>query len=257
MARAIWKASIRFGPVSVPVKLYSTEKDVRLHSHLLHDEDRERLQQRMVCSQEQTVVGRDETIKGYEIEDDRYVVVDPNELDAFEPEGSREVEVMEFVEAAAVDPRYLDRTYFLGPDRDEQAYANLARSLEQTGLAGMCRWVMRSKAYLGVLQHRAGVLSLTTHHYADEVVPEEALEIQRVKPSHREKAVAGNLVEELAEPFQPEQYHDEYEARLRSYVEQKAQGKEMRLPRPKPPEPTKEQDLVGVLERSLNTLRKG
>ena len=182
MARAIWKALIRFGPVSVPVKLYSVEKDVRRHTHLLHDEDRERLEQRMVCSQDQTTVGRGETIKGYEIDKDQYVLVDPDELDVLEPEGSREIEVSEFVEAGKVDPRYLDRTYFLGPDQDEQMYVNLARSLEQAGWAGMCRWVMRSKAYLGVLQHRDGLLSLTTHHYADEVVPEEDLEFQRVRP---------------------------------------------------------------------------
>lgn len=256
VARAIWKAVVRFGPVGVPVKLYSVEKDVRLHTHLLHDEDRERLQQRMVCSQEQVAVGRGETVKGYEVDEDRYVVVDPDELDALEPEGSREVEVTEFVDADDVDPRYLDRTYFLGPDNDDQMYVNLARSLEQAGLAGMCRWVMRSKAYLGVLQHRGGLLSLTTHHYADAVVPQESLDFKRVEPSQREKTVARNLVEELTEHFQPEKYRDEYEARLRNLIEQKAQGKEVRLPKPKKPEPTREENLVDVLERSLTALRK-
>ena len=257
MARAIWKASIRFGPVSVPVKLYSAEKDVRQHTHLLHDEDRRRLEQRMVCSQEETVVGRGQTIKGYEVDDNQYVIVDPDELDALEPEGSREIEITEFVEAGQVDPRYLDRTYFLGPDQDDSMYVNLARSLEESGRAGICRWVMRSKAYIGVLQHRDGLLSLTTHHYADEVVPEEELEIKRVRPSQRERAIARNLVQELTESFEPGKYHDdEYEAKLHDLVEQKAQGKEVKLPRPKKPEPTREQDLVGVLERSLSALRK-
>ena len=256
MPRAIWKAFVEFGPVSVPVKLYTAVKDVHPHSHLLHDHDRQRLQQRMVCSREDTAVGREETVKGYEVSENEYVVVEPHELDTLEPEPSRAIRVIEFVEAGQVDPRYLDRTFFLGPDDDEQMYVNLAESLRQTKLAGMCRWAMRDKAYVGVLGQRDGLMSLTTHRYADEVVPEDSLTIKRVEPSGREVTIARNLVQELEQPFQPERYRDEYEAKLRSLIEQKAQGKEVKLPKPKPVAPTKEQDLVGVLERSLNALKR-
>ncbi len=256
MSRAIWKASVRFGPVSVPVKLYPAVVDTRVHSHLLHEVDRQRLQQRMVCPAEDVVVDRAETVKGYEIADNEYVVVHPGELDILQPEASREIEVVEFVDAGHVDPRYLERTYFLGPGDDAQMYVNLAAALEQTKLAGMCRWVMREKAYIGVLESRAGSLRLITHRYADEIVPADALEIRRGEPSLREKTIARRLVEELKEPFQPEQYHDEYEAKLESLVEQKAKGKEVTLPRPRKPEPTREEELARVLERSLDALRK-
>jgi DNA end-binding protein Ku len=256
VARAIWKATIRFGPASVPVKLYPAVKDTRVHSHLIHDTDRQRLQQRMVCSEEDAVVEPRETVKGYEIEENQYVMVESHELDMLEPESSREIEVMEFVDAGHVDPRYLDRTYFLGPDTDEAMYANLAESLAQTKLAGMCRWVMRDKAYVGVLEQRDGLLSLITHRYADEIVPADALEFKRVEPTKKETAIAGNLVEELTEEFRPEQYHDEYEAKLRHLIDEKAQGKEVKLPKPKKPVPTSEEDLVGVLQRSLESLRK-
>jgi DNA end-binding protein Ku len=256
MARAIWKAAVRFGPVSVPVKLYPAVVDTRVHSHLVHDADHQRLEQRMVCPEEDVVVDRAETVKGYEIADHEYVVVHPGELDILEPEASREIEVVEFVDASRVDPRYLDRTYFLGPDDDEQTYANLAAGLEQTRLAGMCRWVMREKAYIGVLESRDGLLRLITHRYADEIVPADSLEIRRAEPSLREKTIARRLVEELKEPFQPEQYQDEYEARLQSLVEQKARGREVALPRPRKPEPTREEELTSVLERSLDALRK-
>jgi DNA end-binding protein Ku len=256
MSRAVWKASVRFGPVGVPVKLYPAVVDTRVHSHLLHDTDRQRLQQRMVCPAGDVVVDPAETVKGYEIADNEYVVVHPGELDILEPQASREIEVVEFVDAGHVDPRYLDRTYFLGPDDDEQMYVNLAAALEQTKLAGVCRWVMRDKAYIGVLGSRDGLLRLITHRYAEEIVPADALEIRRAEPSLREKTIARRLVEELKEPFQPEQYHDEYEARLQSLIEQKARGKTVTLPRPRKPEPTPEEELASVLERSLDTLRK-
>jgi DNA end-binding protein Ku len=256
VARAIWRALVRFAPVSVPVKLYPAVVDTRVHAHLIHDTDRQRLQQRMVYSEEDTVVDRAETVKGYEVEDNRYVIVEPGELDVLEPHASREIEVVEFVDACHVDPRFLDRTYSLGPDEDEQMYVNLAESLRQTGQAGMCRWVMRDKSYVGVLEQQDGLLSVTTHRDADEVVPADALPIKRIEPSRREKAIARNLVAELVEPFRPEQYHDEYEAKLQSLIDQKAKGKEVKLPRPKKPVPTKEEDLIGVLERSLEALRK-
>ena len=132
MPRAIWKASIQFGPVSVPVKLYPAVKDVRHHSHLLHDRDRQRLQQRMVCPEEDTVVDQDEMVKGYEVQEDEYVVVEPTELDALEPQSSRQIQVVEFVDAGQVDPRYVDWTYFLGPDGDEQMYVDLEEGLART-----------------------------------------------------------------------------------------------------------------------------
>ncbi len=256
MTRAIWKGFIQFGPVSVPVKLYTAVKDVHPHSHLLHDDDRQRLQQRMVCPEEDATVGREEMVKGYEVGENQYVVIDAHELDALEPEPSREIRVAEFVEAGRVDPRYLDRTFFLGPDGDEQMYANLAESLRQAKRAGMCRWVMRDKSYVGVLHERDGLLRLMTHRHADEVIPEDSLTIKRVEPSRQEVAIAGNLVEELKEPFLPERYHDEYEAKLRDLIEQKAQGKEVKLPKPKPAALTKDEDLVGVLERSLSALKR-
>jgi DNA end-binding protein Ku len=256
MPRAIWKAFIQFESVNVPVKLYPAVKDVRPRSHLLHDRDRHRLQQRMFCPEENAAVEPNETAKGYEISKNEFVMIDPAELNVLQPAPSREIRGVAFVEAATVDPRYLDRTYYLGPDGDDQAYVNLAESLRQTALAGMCRWVMRDRSYVGVLQYRDGMLSLTTHRYADEVVPQESLEIERIEPSKREMTVAENLVRELEEPFQPEQYHDEYEAKLRNLIEQKAQGREVRLPKPKPPAPTVERDLVGVLERSLETVKR-
>jgi len=132
MLRAIWKASIQFGPVSMLVKLYPAVKDIRRHSHLLHDQDRERLQQCMVCPEEDAVVDQNEMVKGYEVHESEYVVVEPTDLDALEPETSREIQVMQFVEAGQVDPRYLDRAYFLGPGGDEQMYVDLEESLART-----------------------------------------------------------------------------------------------------------------------------
>ena len=206
MARAIWKGRIQFETVDVPVKLYTAVGDIAVHSHLLHDQDYSRLQQRMVCPEDNVVVPPEETVKGYEIATGEYVVIESDELDFAEPQASRQIEVMEFVEAHEIDDRFLDRTYYLGPDGDEQGYVDLLQSLKETGAAGMCKWVMRRRAYVGVLAAAGDVLTLTMHRYAGEIVPEDAFELEDVDISEKEMQIAERLIHELAETFEPQKY---------------------------------------------------
>ncbi|HPD45995.1 MAG TPA: Ku protein [Anaerohalosphaeraceae bacterium] len=254
MARAIWKGRIQFETVDVPVKLYTAVGDIAVHSHLLHDQDYSRLQQRMVCPEDNVVVPPEETVKGYEIATGEYVVIESDELDFAEPQASRQIEVMEFVEAHEIDDRFLDRTYYLGPDGDEQGYVDLLQSLKETGAAGMCKWVMRRRAYVGVLAAAGDVLTLTMHRYAGEIVPEDAFELEDVDISEKEMQIAERLIHELAETFEPQKYKDEYQIKLQKLIEQKAQGRPTALPALEEAEATEDDRLLAALEKSLESL---
>lgn len=257
MVRAIWKGVIQFGPVRVPVKLYTAVEDTRAHAHLLHDEDQQRLEQRMVCAEEQTAVERDQIVKGYALDQQRYVVLESDELETLTPQSSREIDAIEFVPAGQVDPRYLDRTYYLGPDEQTQQYADLAEGLSKSRLAGVCRWVMRKKPYLGMLECSSSVLSLTTCRYADEVIPEEDLAIPDAALGEKEKKAAQQLIGAMADEFTPEQYTDEYQDKLKELIQQKAEGRAVTLAKPKKIRKTKEENLLSSLESSLAAISEG
>jgi DNA end-binding protein Ku len=224
---------------------------------MLHDQDKVRLQQKMVCRQEEIIVERDEMVKGYQVHPGEYVVVDPDELEELDPQASRDIEVEEFVTLKEIDPRYLDRVYYLGSDSSDQVYVNLAEALKKSKTAGICRWTMRKKSYLGILQNVDGILYLTTHRFRDEVSGTDEYDIPQVKTSKKEKDIAKNLIAELTEPFNPEDYHDEYQAELKKLVQAKAQGKEVELPKVKKKKAAPETDLSAILEKSLSSLKKG
>jgi len=252
--RAIWKGKIQFGPVDIPVKLYSAIEDISVHSHLLHDHDKVRLEQKMVCPEDEKVVSRDEMVKGYEVTTGEYVVIEPDELDFIEPQASRSISVTEFVDH--VDVRYLDRTYYLGPDDDSQAYANMTETLKKTHLAGICQWVMRKKSYIGTLQFSNSIMTLTTHRYADEILSEDTFQLEDVEISPKEKKVANNIIKELKEKFKPEQYKQEYQIKLQKLIEQKAKGEKIELPALEKMTGTQDDKLLNALEESLKAIRK-
>lgn len=256
MIRAIWKGIIQFGPVRVPVKLYTAVEDTRVHAHLLHDADQQRLEQRMVCSAEDTAVERDEIVKGFPLDAEHFVEVEAEELESLTPQSSRDIDVTDFVPGGQVDPRYLDRTYYLGPDQQEQRYADLAESLRQSRLAGVCRWVMRKKPYLGLLECSGRTISLTTCRYPDEVVSEDDLSIPQAKVGDKEQKAALQLIGAMVDDFKPEEYTDEYQGKLKALIEQKARGEEIKPARAKKIHKTKEENLLSTLEGSLAALNK-
>ncbi|MCE5186222.1 MAG: Ku protein [Planctomycetaceae bacterium] len=256
MARAIWKGTIQFGPVRVPVKLYTAVEDQRARARLLHDKDQQPLEQRMVCSEEDKAVERQDMVKGYPLDKQRYVVIEADELESLSPASSRDVNVVEFVDAEQPDPRYMDRTYYLGPDEQPQRYTDLAESLRRAHLAGVCRWAMRKKNYLGLLECADAALSLTTCRFPEEVIAEDNLDIPETSLGEKEKKAAMQLISAMEDEFRPEQYKDEYQDRLKHLIEQKAKGEKVTLAKPKKPSRTKEENLLSTLQSSLQTLTK-
>ncbi len=254
--RAIWKGIITFGPISVPVKLYSVLESARVNFHLLHDQDRQRLRQQMVCPLEERPVEREETVKGYEVEKGLYVIVEPSELEEAQPPSGRAVEVRQFVAADSIDPRYYDRPYYLGPDENERAFAALAECLSKEGVAGICNWVMRKKSYLGALRLVDRTLCLISMHYHSEITPVQELELPQAKLDKRELEVANYLIETLAADWNPDAYHNEYDDQVRELIERKSRGEPVPIKRRRRPRSTRPDRLLETLEASVRAAGK-
>jgi DNA end-binding protein Ku len=250
----IWKGSIHFGDTDVPVKLHTAVKEERIQFHLLHRRDQARLRQQMVCAYEKKPVPAEQQSKGFEVEDGKYVIIDPAELDQTAPESSRLIEVHEFVKTGQIEPIFLDRPYYLEPDLQDikgKGYNALVKVLKELDVAGICTWVMRKRAYLGALQARGKMLRLNTLRYADEVIPARSLGLQDVALSEKELKIGSELIEKMAAPFEPQKFGNEHQKKLQEMIEKKARGEKIAVLAPRHLKPTESDQLLQVLEASL------
>ena len=253
MAGTIWKGYIHFGDTDVPVKLHAAVKEERIQFHLLHRRDRVRLRQQMICAYENIPVPAEAQCKGFEVEEGKYIIVDPAELEQTTPESSRMIEVHEFVGTAQIDPIFLEHVYYLEPDSDITAgsYSVLVRVLREMGVAGICTWTMRKHSYLGAVQAYGTVLRLTTLRHADEVVSVQSLELRDIAVSEKELKIGCDLISQLTAPFEPHTFENEHQKRLQKLIDTKASGEKVVLLRPKHLQPTAPDQLLQVLEASL------
>lgn len=255
MARAIWKGVIRFGDEECPVKLYSAVQDRSVHFRLLHGDTHRPVKQRMVNPSTGEVIEYDRIRRGYELEEGVFVILDPEELDALEPEKSREIGILRFVDPTQITDAWYDRPYHLGPDGDAGAYYALTDALEAAGKEGVARWVMRNREYIGALRAEEGHLVLITLRHADEVIPVSALEPPSGrKPEKRELEMAEQLVAALEAEFDPREYADEYRERVLEFVKARAEGRTVRFRQPE--ERPVRGDLKASLEASLQAARE-
>ena len=247
----IWTGYLHFEDMDVPVKLHTAVRQNRIQFHLLHKHDRAKLQQQMVCAYEKVPIPPEEQAKGFELEDRKYVLVDPAELAETEPASSRMIEVHEFVNTEQIDPIFLDRVYYLEPDAALKEYNALVRALQEMEVEGICTWTMRKRSYLGALQASRKLLRLTTLRYADEVIPEKSLELQKFSLSEKELQIGSDLIKALTVPFQPEKFANEHQQKLQNLLDKKARGEKIALLRPRPLKPTAPDKLLQALEASL------
>jgi DNA end-binding protein Ku len=251
--RSIWNGTIAFAGVFVPIKVHSGTEDKTVHFHEVHVDDGARIEHKRICPKEDKEVPYKEIVKGYEVSEGKYVVLEKEELDAAAGSSSRLVEIEEFVCAADIDPVMFDKTYYLGAqDSGKDAYRLLCDALANSNRAGIGRWVFHNREYLVAVRAYEGVLAMNTMRFADELVRVKDLEIPSPsrKPSKRELDMAGKLVESLADSFDASDYEDEYRERLLEYIKAKSQGKVESLP--KRTEARDPDDLMAALEASLN-----
>ena len=251
-ARSISTATVAFGLVSIPVKVYSTsEPSHEIHFHLIHDGCGERLKQQYICPRHGEV-SRDEMAKGYEISKGNFVELSKEELEALEAVSSGEIAMREFVPASAVDPIYIDRTYYLGPGKGgERAYRLLRDALEDADLVGIASYSARGKQYVVMLRPFEDGLAIHQLRYPDEVKPWSEVPIGHLpKPTASELALARQVVDQLRhDTFDPTQYDDEVKARVRELIAKKAKGGKIVAP-PEAPKPVVT-DLMEALKASL------
>ena len=250
----IWKGYIHFGDTDVAVKLHSAVKEERIQFHLLHARDQVRLRQQMVCAYEKQPVPAEEQTKGFEVEDGKYIIVDPEELQQTVPESNRMIEVHEFVRTGQIDPIFLDRVYYLEPDIANiqgKGYSALVKALRETDAAGICTWTMRKRSYLGALQASGKALRLNTLRYSDEVVSVKSLDLQDVPLSEKELTIGSDLIDKLTAPFEPRKFENEHQKKLQQMIEMKARGEKIAVLAPRRLKPTESDNLLQALEASL------
>ena len=249
--RAIWKGYIHFGNVDVPVKLHTAVKEERIQFHLLHRPDHVKLKQQMVCAYEKVPVLAEEQTRGFELEEGKYLIVDPEELEQAEPTDSRMIEVHEFVNTAQIDPVFLERVYYLEPDAERKGYTALASGLGQMDVQGICTWTMRKRSYFGALQMSGKILRLNTLRYADELIPIASLELRTIPLSEKELKIGADLINQMTAPFQPQKFVNEHHEKLQSLIDKKTRGEKIALVRPRRVKPTASDKLLEALEASL------
>ncbi|MBW3658125.1 MAG: Ku protein [Actinobacteria bacterium] len=256
MARATWSGYISFGLVNVPVKLYTAVRGHDVHFTQLHEDTKARVRRKRVDEETGEEVPYEEIVKGYEVGDDRYVIVDPDELAELDPEGTRMIDIRDFVELREIDPIYYDRAYYLLPDGESAAkpYRLLTDAMERSEKVAVATFVMRNKEYLAAIRARDGLLLLSTMNYADEVVDPEELEqpeaARDADVSQREIAMAEQLIDSLVAPFDPTAYRDEYQERVVEFLEAKAEGEDVEIQAPER-DTGGVVDLMSALEQSL------
>jgi DNA end-binding protein Ku len=261
MARAIWSGSISFGLLNVPVKLYSAVARRSIGLREIRESDGARIRHRRVAEGTDEEVPYEKIVKAFEITPDRYIPLTREEMSALDPEKTRAIEVLDFVDLEEIDPIYFDSPYYLGPaEGAEKAYSLLAQAMRQSGKVAIARFVFRNKEHLAALRPADDVLTLTTMRFADEVVPPEELEdvLPDGKPrvAKREVEMAEQLIDSLTRRFDPAAYRDEYREELLALIERKAEGKDIvTAPEGEEPQPTKAPDLMAALEESIAAVK--
>ena len=252
-ARAIWKGRLEIGKVELPVKMYSAVQDRTVHFRLLDKDSLTPVQQRIVRKSDGEEVRKEERRKAFPLDSERAVVLTPEELEALEPEASREIALCRFVPPSLLSDQWYDRPYYLGPDEDEKAYFALAEALAEKKVLGIARWVMRKKRYVGALAALDGYLTMVTLRRADQVLALPQVEPSQ-KPDRKELKLAEQLVESIAGEFDPKLWQDEYQERVRKLIEAKAEGKTVQL-RPKKAKRATG-GLAEQLQRSLKSMKE-
>jgi DNA end-binding protein Ku len=260
MARSLWSGSISFGLVNIPIRLYPAVSKKGVSFHQIDSKTGARVKMQRVSSKDGSEVPYEQIVKGYELSKDQYVLVEPEELDALDPESTRSIEIEEFIDLEDIDPVFFDTPYLVAPVKAaEKPYALLAKAMEEQGKVGIARFVMRTKQYLAALRPKDGMIMLSTMVYADELAaPDEIKELQDVAAidvSDRELKMASQLIESLSVDFDPTRFRDEYRERVLGLIEQKAAGEEIRIEAPAPADSGKVVDLMAALEASVAEAR--
>jgi DNA end-binding protein Ku len=259
VARPIWRGSLSFGLVAIPVQLHTAVRENRPKFRLLHAKDKAPIKYERVCQRDGTAVAWEDLVKGYEYQRGRYVVLTKEDFKAAALEKDRRVQVSDFVPSESIDDRYFDHPYYLLPDKGgEHAYAVFRDALKHTGRIGIGKVVLRDRQHLVGVETLGDHLVLTMMRFADEMVeaPEMPV-VERIKVPARELKLASDLIGALAADWKPDQYTDDYQANLQEVITGKLKGKTVVLEEDEPPARADVIDLAERLKASLRAASGG
>lgn len=253
MPRALWKGSIAFGLVNIPVELHTAVRDSRPRFRMLHAEDKSPVKFERVCAREGTPVAWEELVKGYEYEKGRFVVLTKDDFKAAALEKSRTVDIRSFVKGEDIDDRFFETSYYLTPAKGgERAYALLREAIRTAGLVGVATIVLRDAQHLAALEVKGDAMVLTMMRYAEELVDTSEFTFPPAKDVRGpELQMARTLVEQLADAWDPTQYTDDYRANLMKIIRAKIKGRTPDLEAEPEPQQAEVVDLMERLRQSL------
>ncbi len=249
--KSIWNGTFTFGLVNVPVKLYSATESRTIHFHEVHAADGAQIEHRRICPKHEKEIPYDEVVKGYEIDEDTYVVLDKDEIKAAAGDRGKVVHLTEFVAAADIDPVFFEKTYYAGARDANEPFRLLHEALRRSERAGIGRFTFHDREYLVAVRAYEDVLAVDTLRFHDEVVDASDLDLgdRGGAPKKKEVDMAQRLVESLHGDFDAGDYEDTYRAAVLDLLKRKAKGDEIDLAAGE--EPEHGDDLVGALEASL------
>jgi len=252
MAASAWKGSISFGLVSVPIKLFAAARYSHISFHEVHRECGHRVKQQLYCPYDKRVVSREEIVMGYEVDEDKMVIVDRQELKQLQPASSSSMEILQFVKLSDVDPIYFETSYFSVPEEEgRRGYTLLMETMEELQVAAIAQVTMHQRERTVIVRPYRHGLTLHTLYYPREIRDVAGYgQNSAAKLKKQEVSLAEQFAKELVAPFRPEQFHDEYQERVKKLIESKEKG--TAAPRPeKAPRLAPVVDLMTALKQSI------
>jgi DNA end-binding protein Ku len=255
MPQAIWSGAINFGLVMIPVKLFTAVRENEISFNQLHKKDNGRINYKRVCSVDGKEVPWGEIVKGYKLDDDRYVTLTDEDIKSVSVEATQSIDITQFVDLAEIDPMYFDKPYYLEPEKKgRHAYALLREALRKSNKVGIAKVVIRTREYLAAVKPEGAGLVLELMHFADELVPAENFDFPPVneKVTAGELKVANMLIDSLTAPFKPQEFEDTYQTAVLQMIEARAKGvKPKKGQKPSKARAVEAGDLMDVLQESL------
>jgi DNA end-binding protein Ku len=256
MASSVWSGYLTFGLISMPVRLFSGARGSGISFNQLHRTDHHRVKQQLICPLDGQVLERSDIVKGYEYRKDEYVIVEPEEIKKIEPKTAKTMEILEFVKSSEVDPVYFESSYYMLPEEaGRRPYALLTKALEESEYVAIAKLTMHNREYTVFVRPHKGGMMLHTMYYKEEVREVEGYGAPDVEIKEAEIKVAHQLIEALADEWDPDKYHDTFQDNLKKLIETKLEGGTVQaVEQPKKLAPVV--DLMAALKESLENAKK-
>src|SRR5438067_1639150 len=255
---AIWKGSISFALVSIPISVFSATRRNELSFHNLHKKDMSPVSYKRFCDSEDVDVPWEEITRGYEYEKGQYIEITDEDLDKADIELTKTIQILEFVHEDEIDPVYFDKPYYLEPQKGgDRPYALMRDALAHSKKVGIAKVVLKSREHLAAVKSVGEMMSLQTMRFAHEIVDSGELNLpKKAEISKKEMDLANTLIDSMSDKFEPNKYKDDYYDKVLEIIQMKVAGVSPQAPAPKGPGPAKVIDLMEILKQSLNETKK-